>query len=233
MKGADVVNVNSVTQSDNNFSPEDPMYHFNLDSLAMLQPEESYAYSFIINAPSGYNGRLVGAAEMKWNTFMGEHGIMKGDDVLSGSSTNNNNNMNNPGTSNSSLTENRAILLTCMKSPSSAMIGKDFEVTIRITNNTSQPMEIQLRCNNNSINDEIDGLSEECSLYITGLSCSNVGILGSGEFIDKIITVCAVSGGLHELSDICAMDTSTLISYPSGPICQIFIYDELLGKVEN
>lgn len=231
MKDADVVNINSITQSDNNLSPDDPMYHFNLDSLAMLQPEECYAYSFIVTKPSDYNGRLIGAPEMKWNTFMGEHGIMKGDDVLSGVSTTNN--IAVTGTSNSSFIDNRAILLKCIKSPSTAMVGRDFEVTIRITNSTSQPMEIQLRCNNNSINDEIDGLSDVCSLCVTGLSCSNIGILGSGEFIDKIITVCAVSGGLHELSDICAIDTSTLISYPSGSICEIFIYDELLGKIDN
>lgn len=61
--------------------PLSALAHFNLDSLPMLLPDESYAYSFIVSKSLDQGNRVIGVPEIKWCSYMGEHGVIRGEDA--------------------------------------------------------------------------------------------------------------------------------------------------------
>ena len=58
------------------------MDYFNIDSLPLLLPDESYACVFSVSKEIGAPVRCAGSAEIKWCSYMGEHGIVQGADVI-------------------------------------------------------------------------------------------------------------------------------------------------------
>ena len=60
---------------------------FDLDSLPLLLPDESYSVVFSITKIIGGSNKCVGLPVFKWCTYMGEHGIVRGADVVIASNT--------------------------------------------------------------------------------------------------------------------------------------------------
>jgi hypothetical protein len=114
----------------------DPMGYFDLNSLPLLLPEESHACTFSVTKEVGSLVRSFGIPEIKWCSYMGEHGIVKGNMVQLESNIQ----------PNIMYPTDGQIHIDCMRSPSSSMIGIDFEVTLRITNNTLKQLPLQLIC---------------------------------------------------------------------------------------
>jgi hypothetical protein len=141
------------------------------------------------------------------------------------------------------------IQIDCIRSPSSSVIGIDFEVTLRITNNTLKQLPLQLICRDavrssfsstsalmievsSSSNPESfssvagkvgTGARTGAQLFVTGLSKADIGILGPELYTDIQITVCAVNLGLQELSGIVVQDTNTLKEYLPKSLMKIMI----------
>ena len=63
------------------------MDYFNVDSLPLLLPDESYACVFSVSKEIGAPVRCAGSPEIKWCSYMGEHGIVQGADVIVNAST--------------------------------------------------------------------------------------------------------------------------------------------------
>ena len=68
-----------------------PQDQFNIDSLPLLLPEESYAFSFLISRPEGWRTRHtpatlrsepLGHPAVTWCSYMGEHGVVHGEATL-------------------------------------------------------------------------------------------------------------------------------------------------------
>jgi hypothetical protein len=121
----------------------EPLGLFNMDSLPLLQPNESYAYALTVSKSSGSSppasltmassGRSVGIPEFHWYMDMGEHGVVRGEEV--------------------SLQRGprlEGLRVECVSNPSTAAVGVEFKTTLRITNGTSQTTAVTLRCNKSS-----------------------------------------------------------------------------------
>ena len=72
----------SSSSSKSNTNNPDPMDYFNVDSLPLLLPDESYACVFSVSKDIGAPVRCAGSPEIKWCSYMGEHGIVQGADVI-------------------------------------------------------------------------------------------------------------------------------------------------------
>ena len=168
----------------------------NRDSWPMLLPDESYAYSYIL--PKLNTSTSIGYIEVKWYSYMGEYGITKGDEIITGnklpnSTFNKIDNIEIPG-----------IKIECLNYPSSAIIGKEFEISIRVINNTKEPVVLQLRGKDS---------------YISNLQDK-----------DNNIKLIAFENGLQELNDIIIVDTNTLKEFPFPSLIKIFVHDSTKRK---
>lgn len=224
-----LTNPNGNTEMTSKSSDFDPLMHFNLDSLPLLMPNESYAFAVATTKPPT---RLVGNPEILWCSPMGEHGTMRGDDVSMATLAH--------SSSGSSLVDNRGVRIVCVECPSSAHVGVEFDVTLRIINCTNHPVSVKLQSREPkpgpqtphslvtpstllSLDDDEYATS---SLCVTGLTSFDVGILGPGESADASISVCPLAGGLHELKGISALDTLTGKEYPMISTAKVFVYDD-------
>jgi hypothetical protein len=233
-------NLSTSTKMMNSFSY--PMENIDLNSLPLLLPEESYACTFSVSKNVGSSLRSIGVPEIKWCSYMGEHGIVKGNMVQL--------EYNIPSQPNIMTVTDGQIQIDCIRSPPSAVIGIDFEVTLRITNSTSKQLSLQLICRDavrssfssySALMTEVPSSSnlESLSLaagnvgaggragtqlFVTGLSKADIGILGPKLYMDIQITVCAVDLGLQELVGIVVQDTSSLKEYPpSNSLMKVMI----------
>jgi hypothetical protein len=220
-------NLSTSTKLIKSFS--DPIENFDLNSLPLLLPEESYACTFSVSKNVGSSLRSIGVPEIKWCSYMGEHGIVKGNMVQL--------EYNIPSQPNIIIATDGQIQIDCIRSPSSAVIGIDFEVTLRITNSTSKQLSLRLICrdavrssfcSSSALMTEVPSSSNletlslaagtegraGTQLFVTGLSKADIGILGPELYMDIQITVCAVDLGLQELVGIVVQDTSSLKEYP-------------------
>jgi hypothetical protein len=107
--------------------------------------------------------------------------------------------------------------------PPRGVVGEDLNITLRISNFTAQSVALRLQSSDL-------GIEDNNGLYVTGLSSVNLGILGVDESIETTITVCPLSGGLHDLRGLYALDTLTTPAkeYHAGTVCKIFVYDDVL-----
>ena len=213
----------------------------NMDSWPMLLPDESYAYSYIL--PKLNTSTSIGYIEVKWYSYMGEYGITKGDEIITGHKLSNStfnkiDNIELPG-----------IKIECLNYPTSAIIGKEFEISIRVINNTKEPVVLQLRGKDSYISNlqdkdnNINGISKRRSrtesnnlsnitmdmigqsIFITGLTCTNLGVVCSGDYIDTNIKLIAFENGLQELNDVIIVDTNTLKEFSFSSLIKIFVHD--------
>jgi hypothetical protein len=224
------------------------MDYINLNSLPLLLPEESYAAVFSLTKTIGSPVQAVGSPQILWRSYMGEHGVVVGSEV-------------NLLSSNSSCTQSSAhqqqlqdsVYIDCTHSPSTAVRGADFLVILRITNNTTKEMSLQMVsrdmvspsyvatseqavCSSRSetsvsqqkeiVLDPGNGSTgslESSQLFVTGSSKSNIGIVGAGRSVDISVTVCAVDLGLQELRGIAVLDINTLRVYSSKSLLKVMV----------
>ena len=119
---------------------------FNVDSLPLLLPNESYAYALTItrsnnsetalpptaNTPTA-SSRCLGTPSVLWRLQMGEHGTAHGEDVF----------LPTPATA-LGLADGPFLRLQCIQSPSKVIVGDDFVVSLRITNLTNKAASVKL-----------------------------------------------------------------------------------------
>ena len=125
--------------------------HLNLNSLPLLLPEESYAAVFSVSKIMGEPIRIIGSPQMKWCSYMGEHGLVTGNEVVLTSS----NFIASQITPQQQQLQQQIpqqngtddiVYIDCISSPSSAIRSTEFEITLRITNNASKNLNLQLVC---------------------------------------------------------------------------------------
>lgn len=100
-----------------------------LDICPTVGPNETYAYTVSVQKGDSASAAVrIGWPEVTWSVSMGECGVMKGKDVV--------------------VTQKFAnrISVRCLKAPAEAVVGKDFEVTILISNRTASTILGVLIC---------------------------------------------------------------------------------------
>ena len=220
------------------------MDHFNLNSFPLLLPEEFYAVVFSISKMAGSMVHSVGSPQIKWCSYMGEHGTVIGSDVsLTGANTT----FIQKNTHQSQLqTNNEMVYIDCISSPSSVIRGSEFDVTIRVTNNTIKDMFLQLICKDmvcpsytsicdqgtstsdvNEIKNDgsKDGLLCSSQLFVTGSSKSNIGVVKIGEFVDLFLSVCPVDLGLQELKGVTMLDINTSREFSAKSLLKVVVVE--------
>jgi hypothetical protein len=223
--------------------------HFNLNSLPLLLPEESYAVVFSISKVSGLSNQSLGCARIKWCSYMGEHGVVAGNDVtLSSPSPTSNQSQSQ---SNPMPGGNDVVQILCISSPSTVARGTEFPITIRIVNTTTKDIPLQLLCRDMvsltsgaSSDQMVTSPSSESlfvskkeksvessstrkpigsQLFVTGASKCNIGIIEAGESKEIIVTVCAVDLGLQELRGFAILDINTLREYTVKSLMKVMV----------
>lgn len=119
----------------------DCLDHFNLNSLPLLLPEESYATVFHVSKKIGTAVKIVGTPHIKWCTYMGEHGVVRGNEVVLTSCT-----MISTYLNEQVQGDEEMIYIDCINSPTKVIRGKEFDIILRITNNTNRNVLLQLIC---------------------------------------------------------------------------------------
>lgn len=114
---------------------------------------------------------------------LGEKGVVRGEDALYTSGQ--------PGSSSSSSTptssalqtqalasapETRNVVVSCVKCPKSAVVDREFVVTIRITNGTSQDINVQLQLRKPQVR-HVVGTDDSSGLVLSGVSSTAIGRL--------------------------------------------------------
>jgi hypothetical protein len=226
--------------------------HFNLNSLPLLLPEESYAVVFSISKVSGLSNQSLGCARIKWCSYMGEHGVVAGNDVTLSSPS------PPPNQSQSQNTPipggNDVVQILCISSPSTVARGTEFPITIRIVNTTTKDIPLQLLCRDMvsltsgaSSDQMVTSPSSESlfvskkeksvessstrkpigsQLFVTGASKCNIGIIEAGESKEIIVTVCAVDLGLQELRGVTVLDINTLREYTVKSLMKVMVVND-------
>lgn len=223
--------------------------HFNLNSLPLLLPEESYAVVFSISKVSVLSNQSLGCARVKWCSYMGEHGVVAGNDVMLSSP---------PPPPNQSQSQNTTmpggndvVQILCISSPSTVARGTEFPITIRIVNTTTKDIPLQLLCRDMvsltsgaAFDQMVTSPSSESlfvskkeksvesssarkpigsQLFVTGASKCNIGIIEAGESKEIKVTVCAVDLGLQELRGVAVLDMNTLREYTVKSLMKVMV----------
>jgi hypothetical protein len=223
----------------------DNIDHFNLNSFPLLLPEEYYAVVFSISKVAGSMVQSVGSPQIKWCSYMGEHGTVIGGEVLL---TGANTTYIQKNTQQSQLqTNNEMVYIDCINSPSTVVRGREFDVTIRITNNTVKDLFLQLVCKdmvspsytntcdqsastsdiNNIIKKDVSKDSQICSsqLLVTGSSKSNIGVVKIGDFVDLVLSIYSVDLGLQELKGVTILDINTSREYSAKSLLKVVVVE--------
>ena len=209
-----------------------------IDSTAMplLWPDESYAFSFAVSKPIGKVVKYAGFAEVKWCSYMGEHGVLRSEDalVLEDSTVSSSTSSSFTGSTVDNVVT-KTVRIDCVSAPADVTVGVDFTVLLRITNNGAHALSLQLisresppSANSSSAFYASDsgGGPFDSQLIVTGLASAHIGVLGAGDSYDCPISLFALSTGLQELKNICVVDLATAIEHPSGSLCKIFVSED-------
>jgi hypothetical protein len=215
------------------------------DDIVLLQPDESFAFSFMCTHFDTQIGKQVGYPEVKWCTTMGEYSVLRGEDTML------RNVLSNNTTSNVLNELSSAIKVQCIDCPKEVWVGDEFEVKLRIWNSANQPIPAQLNCvnyaiatnihlvnavkkplrpaststyaNQNQPNKTSPQYNRNNGLCIVGLTFATLGLLDSNEEIETSITVFAMCGGLHDLQGVSILDANTKKEYAVGSLAKIFV----------
>ena len=215
--------------------------------MPILLSDDSFTYAFYTKKIhcNGQSFPTIGIPEVKWCSCMGEHGYVRGDEISTSlinnishmnnnsnissskqnSSPNNSNNIkstNDIVTRNSVMSGEKSIRIICINSPAIAIVGIEFDITIRIINETGRPITLNLLTK-----DLMNSLPvTEQGLCVVGLSSLQIGYLDIGEIKDISLRIYPLSSGLHALRNILAIDIDTGNEYTSGTILKILVNDE-------
>ena len=229
---------------------------FNIPSIALLNPEESYAYAIIVpkKKSSGISSaaistvRSLGYIEVNWASSMGEHARTCSEEILIGKRTSYPINTN----TGSSISQSPATSPTSGLHKSIDSVGlHGTGAPLETRNNTlfldvvqspsegyvGQEFQITLRLTNYysyPIMSQIKSLFEQqytqlqSQLIIIGLSVINVQPLDSGESVEIILSVLPINGGVHSLNGLVAVNVITKSEFIYNNLCTLMIYDEIL-----
>ena len=73
-----------------------------------------------------------------------------------------------------SAPETRNVVISCVKCPKSVVVDREFVVTIRITNGTSQDINIQLQARKPQVR-HVVGSDDSSGLVLSGVSTTSIG----------------------------------------------------------
>lgn len=191
------------------------------DDILLLQPDESMSFSFLCTNYPGLVPRIIGYPIVKYNNSMGESCVYRGEDTVITSGY-------TPG----SLVP-QPIKFVLVSSPSHVKVGEEFEITIRLYNNTTSNWPLRLDCVNNFVSatpnasvDESPVTSvEENELYFTGVTSRILGEIEAGSSMDFAVAVFPACSGLYEIPIINAVHTTTKEKYSSGKLCKVLVYE--------
>jgi hypothetical protein len=125
-------NTNSLSITDQSIELSDEDM-FNVDSLALLLPNESYAFALTTDRPPASASRQLGVPEVTWRLQMGESGISIGERVF----------LPSFGAA-LGIMDGQMIRVQCIHSPRSVKVGDDFTVQLRISNTTQKAVSVKL-----------------------------------------------------------------------------------------
>lgn len=231
---------------------------FNIPSIALLNPDESYAYALTVpkkKSPEIHPlavaaARSLGTIEVNWSASMGEHARTCSEEILIGrkvsylptgsasaapvaspSSPQFNSGTQSTrksietlglhGTGIAPEQRSNTLYIEAVLMPNEGYVGKEFTITIRLTNYYSYPILSQIQ-------HKFDPNVHQ--LMVTGLSTINVGALDAGESTQISISILPLNSGLQILNGLIAIDLTTKLEFPVNNLCQILIYDELVSK---
>jgi hypothetical protein len=106
---------------------------FNVDSLPLLLPNESYAFAVSTDRPPASASRLLGVPEVTWRLQMGESGVSTGERVFLP-----------PFGASMGITDGQLIRVQAASSPQTVQVGEEFPVVLRITNTTTKTVSVKL-----------------------------------------------------------------------------------------
>ena len=195
--------------------------NFVAETLPSLNPEESYAYGFFSKKGLLPEVKVIGQVDVRWCSSMGEHGVSKSEDV---SVTNKKNQVSvasvsstpfNYLKSNSVIEKHiNNISVVALSYPSSSILGSDFPVTFRVTNNISHSVVAQLQFR----------ISPNSALMVFGVSYINLPPLDAGEYTDITCTVLSTNCGFQDFGGVVVVDLATRVEFPTDNIFKIMIY---------
>ena len=188
--------------------------------MPSLLPEESYSYAFSMDKSYGQIYHSIGIPEIKWCSCMGEHGYVRGEEVVppklaipppiqvSGKVP----------ISSSPTNDMRTLRSVCTDFPAVVNVGEEFPITVRVMNETGQTVVAQLQARDSALRGGGDG-----SLCVCSKSFLSLGTLLAGESIEVVLTVFPLCGGTHVFRSIVIVDTISGKEYPSGPLFRIMV----------
>lgn len=223
--GDDALKVLQVTSDVLNYST--PLQHYPFDSAPMLGPNESLAYGVSLsNIDSLLNVHNNLVAEqvlswqdnIKWYSYMCESGVVR--EINSSSVFKS----HMPSPSNTDATSKPIIAVTTLAEPADTVIGKEFDVTIRIYNLTPDDLSLQFDANSTLHGGATDSLDAMESLHVVGPTCFEIPLIDSGGYRDVQLSLYATRSGLNGLKGILFTDKTTKKEYRSGVIFRSFVY---------
>lgn len=209
----------------------------NLLAMPLLNPDESYAYSFMIQKTKLSNLtekslKSIGFVEVHWSSSMGEHGRSRSEEIFTDQKAAflmpfpTSSGHINRGSSNTRLMEGGkgGHLRACVTSlPSVAHVGVPVEVTMSVRNCFSYPVITQLQCRKPKGGDA--SAMGHTGLAIMGKSYVNLGALEAGQEVSFSLSLLPLSGGLHSLTDVYIVDLTTRTEFSSGCNFQMMVHD--------
>eukprot|EP01041_Mallomonas_annulata_P009827 gene9827-20439_t len=134
--------------------------------------------------------------------------------------------------------ELRTVRVVCVEYPRQATVGEELQLQLRVVNDTGRIVNLQLFSkdrDNSSLIDRgslsaLGSTSDSGGLCVSGLSCVDIGAVGVAECRDLPLSIFPLSSGLHALKNIYVLDTITNKEYPSGTLCKIIVYDDVMQE---
>jgi hypothetical protein len=228
---------------------------FNIPSIALLNPDESYAYALIVKkktAPEIHPlvvaaARSLGNIEVNWSASMGGHARTSSEEILIGRKVSY---LPTGGTSTVSLPSSTSSSGTLSTRKSIETLGLHgtgippeqrnntlYVEAVHLPNEGSVGREIliTIRVTNyysypilSQIQHKYD--TQLHQLMVTGLSTMNVGALDAGESTQLTLSILPLESGLQTLNGLVAVDLTTKLEFPVNNLCQIMIVDELVER---
>jgi hypothetical protein len=159
-----------------------------LTSAALLQPGESYAYSFLgklLVKDLSQVPRELGHVEITWSSNMGEKGIYNTEIIAIGRPA---------GSLVKNAIENDStfqFLIECTSAPKQVEIGKPFQIVLRVKNTCAVPMSIVVTRQS----------MDESALQVINYTKKMLDNVVN-EWQEVVFDVCALGSGYHEFGQV-------------------------------
>ena len=225
--------VDDLKESLSNLSPL-----VNPDEIPLLLTDESFACCFLVKKPFGASYPTLGTPEVKWRSYMGESGYVRGLEIVPTKPVIpynhyqiQSNHHNRPSTTSTFVTaapssDSKALRAVCLDAPSHVSLFSEFTVKLRIFNETGQKVQLQLQTRDNTNALAATGSSAaDAGLCVSGVSCMTLGALDIADVMDTELSVFALNCGLQTLRSIVLVDLIQSWEYPGGALCRVLVQE--------